>query len=70
MTKPDFSTITGRFLGRTREQWEAEKKKTGLTDQQLCDLLGMEAVSKARDQRNIRFFRSGRIGTPEQYSNS
>lgn len=62
--KPNFNTITGRFLGRSKEQWEAEKQKTGLTDEQLVDMLNMETASKARDRRNVRFFQSGKLGIP------
>lgn len=63
--KPNFATITGRFLGRTKEQWEAEKERTGMTDEQLIAILRVDEASRAMDQRNIRFFRSGKLGTPE-----
>ena len=61
--KPNFATITGRFLGRTKDQWEAEKERTGMTDEQLIAILRVDEASRAMDQRNIRFFRSGKLGS-------
>lgn len=63
--KPNFATITGRFLGRTPEQWEAEKEKSGLTDEQLIDILQTIEKTKAHGESAKRFFRSGKLGTPD-----
>jgi hypothetical protein len=51
-----------RFPGFTKEQWEAEKQKTGLNDQQLYDVLRISGGSNYHDQRRRRFYRSGQIG--------
>ena len=61
--KPNFATITGRFLGFTPEQWEAEKEKSGLSDQQLIDIIQTSAKVKAHGQAAKQFYRSGKLGS-------
>lgn len=59
----NFNTITGRFLGFTPEQWEAEKEKSGLTDKQLIDILQTSAKVKAHGEEAKKFYRSGKLGS-------
>lgn len=63
-SKPNFNTITGRYLGYTRQQWEAEKLRTGLNDEQLAGIIQAEGKSQRRDADAKRFFRSGKTGAP------
>lgn len=58
-------TTARRFPGWTPEAWEAEKKKTGLNDDQLYDVLRVTGAGQNRDQRAKRFFRSSKTGAPK-----
>ena len=51
-----------RFPGWSPEAWQAEKKRTGLNDEQLYDVLRITGAGKATDQRRRRFYRSSKVG--------
>lgn len=57
-----------RFPGWNQARWEAEKERTGLTDEQLYDVCKTTALGAVRSQQSRNFFRSGKLGSPENYS--